>query len=567
MADSTLEMWDKAEARFADIYARYDEDRDLAYLTAYTLTDSEGKAIKETVPITLNDPAVLLNTITSALMGAIRQPEVIGQRNGKPMTERDANKIEEFVQAAFEQADDLLAKRFETTLQAFAVNHLCLRGASARRVWSYADKAGNYVPDILPLDMRFVRYAVGRDGLIWAGYIGRRTPESIYEEYGKVIADSSDVDVICVNTKEDEEVWIKKELISTKKHSWSYVPVVIQLVPSGFSLRDIGYQAHEGEGLFFLNRDLFAENNRIASIEATLALKTVLPPYQIPRSDMGGKPAPYPDKAGKVTEVPVGEEYKLLPVADMNRAAQLARVDLQGAAQRGGVNNIDLGNVSTPTSAVWITVQSELRNKILFPRLQALDFLDQQTAYMLIDQFKNGGFEGEVGRRGMKVSVTPAEMEGDFTFRYRSMTKTREQEIANLAMAQAARGILPEKVILRDVLLAENPDELMAALESQRAEEIDPVIGIIRRAHALVDEAEDMADEKRDAKLIESMMLTERAVQVLESRMMPQPPATTQEPEPVENKPNSNVLVPLLGAGMRGGGGGGNGARQPEVEA
>jgi hypothetical protein len=352
-----------------------------------------------------------------------------------------------------------------------------------------------------------------------------------------------------------EEIYIDGALKKQNPNPLGYPPFVILAPATGFMLRDENYMEHEAEDLFFLNSKLYDEWNRSISIEQTIAMKQIMPPYQKPsKLPPQGEPVPYPDKIGAVNEVAEGEEYHLLQVGDVNNAHRMSVSNIGGALQRGGVNNIDLGNVSQEVSAVWITEQSEIRSKILEPRLQALTTFKAMAGRMLIDQFIKGGYSASLGRAGLQKEYSAGQL-GDpknYSVSYRLMSRSKKQEIANLAMAQGARGIVSQETILTDILQVDDPAGELAKLDAEKAEQADPVLFYLRKACSLADEAETLEGDEAEQKKLESMLMTESGVTILKERQNPQHQQVVEGQKIEQPKPSSN-LVPLLGqGGMKG---------------
>lgn len=562
---TTLELYDSKEDYFKDIWARYDTDKSLIYMDDYTIKDANDKALPKranAISVTLNLAANQARIAARKLIKSEKQLVIEGNKKGRALSDKETSLIEKFANAVMDEANDRLKKRFIPSLKDIAANHLVTRGAHARRIWSYTS-GGVYIPDILPLDMRYVRYEVGNDGLNWAGYQSTRTSGTVYSEYftkenklrSKVesFGDSdTDVEVVAIYNGEVEEVWAGGELISIKEHKFGYTPIVIQVVGTGFMLMDEGYLEHWGESILEMNRKLYGEANRQASVEQSLMMRSLLPSYAQEKKNTTDETVDYPPVQGELVPLPGESKLQAIPTPDLNMASRMAVSRLNSVLTQAGYNDVDLGNMGD-ASAVTISTQAEIREDHLLPFLDALSGLDEQTIEMVIDQVKAGGYSVESGRRGMTLTVKPSDLDGDYTIRYVYMSKDRKQEIANLAMAQVAKAMgLPDEHIIRDIYKYENPAELIAMMETQKAERDDPVIGMVRRAHALVDEAEGRDTDVKNAKLIESMLLTDTAVNVLRNRYNPQPQQIPETMQPgQENKPegSSPSLVPLMGAG------------------
>ncbi len=538
----TLSMVSNKEKDFTSLWERMDEDRDKVQDYKFELRGVSGqwknKPIPGVVNVSMNSAAVFLNVVISQLIETKWQTVVEGRLSGPQQL-----KIENFIDSSMTQADERLQKKGIPGLKNFVSSHICSRGwIGARWIW-YEDN-GVFVPDVLPLDMRYCVYERSPDGFNWVASKSYVSPSVVATELGIEQKGTKDVLLTDFWDGEKEEIWIEKTLVKTNIHKLKYPPFVIIPAPSGFMFLDKGYREYEGESILFMNRDLYDELSRIVSIEQTLNMKKIMPPYQIEVETKGEQPAPYPDVIGAVNEVPPNSLYKLLEQSDINRASQMVRVDMLQALQQGGVNNIDLGNINYPTSAVWITEQTEIRNKILSPRLKALEMFLSQLARMNIDTFIKGGVEADLGKKGSKKHYKPADLGNpdEYSIEYRLMGSNKKQEIANTAIASAIRGTLSEDTIRKDIMMCADPDGEKRKLDVERAEKIDPTIMMFRLACALVDEADQLEGVEADQKRLESMMLTERAVNMLQGGAVPE----SQYESP---RSNPNMIMPLM-AGM-----------------
>ena len=349
------------------LYPRMDKDASLVHLDPYVLTrlDQPDKKIDNVVNVTLNAAGILANSIVAVLLKATTQTVVQGMKNNRPMTDKETSFIEAFLEANYEQIDDILIKQNRAVLRAWLANHLVARGWTGACYFPYLEN-GEYYPDLINWDMRYGSWEYGRKELNWTGYRTPRSPSSINFEYGTpetqdvsrgwvgekgYLAHGEDlIDIVTYLDDEKQDIYIGGVHIKSMKHNWGRVPAIIQATPSGFMLRDKGYMSHEGESIFQFNRDLFGEQNRNASIEQTLGMKSILPPYTEELDNPGvGEPAPYPDKVATITEVPKGSTPKLLQQPDLNNAAIQGHTDINAAIGEGGLNSVDKGDVRMPS--------------------------------------------------------------------------------------------------------------------------------------------------------------------------------------------------------------------------
>jgi hypothetical protein len=546
----TNSLIDSRLLELQELYSRMDATKNLVYLTPYTLMKLDGKSkIERAISVTMNNPAVFANAVISDLVQAKRQIVVEG------LTDEQNHDIETFGENAFAQADEILTRRSgQSGLWGWLCNHVCIRATIGAR-WITTFVNNEFTVDCLPVDMRYCPYVFGRDGLKWAANISYRDASSIKEEYPTANVTGRDIEVRDYWDCEKNEVWIDGRLALRQNNPFEKVPFVIVLPATGFMLRDKGYLAHEAEDLLAFNRGLYDELNRTVSIEQTLGMDIIEPAMEQESSDgdLHTDELPLP---GQTLKVKKGERHLLVPRGDLNNATVTARQDIQKAIEQGGINDIDLGNVSQRVSAVWITEQTIIRSKFEEPRLQALATFYQQAHRMLIEQtLKTVGNRSDlkvnVGKAGKKRGYSPQRF-GDptqYTITYRYMTHSKKEEIANLAIAQAARGILPLSVILKDILMAEDPAGIMRELETEEAHRADPAIALFEMALQYAEEAESLEEPEADIKKLQSMMLTERGCSVIQQQRGV--PTSLQNNNaangPIYDKANSKTLLSLTG--------------------
>lgn len=542
--------------QLSDLYTRMDVTRDQVYNKPYQLKGFDGLPMDNIVNITLPYPSIMANTIINDLMEARRQTVIEGD-----LSNRSKNRVEPFLDDVRAQADEGLRQRGLPKLFDWWCNHVCVRSFIGVR-WISQIIDGVYTVDCLPVDMRWTPFQYGKNGLDWVCHITYRNKGDVESEYPDLKNPPKgelDIEVMDYWDKNDNIIFIDGVEAKKSHNPFGYPPFVISSPATGFMLRDQGYMAHESEDILYLLKDIFSELNRSMSIEQTLGMESIRPPYQKPikPENWDAKPPPAPPKTGQAQKVKEGEEWKLVPRADLNQAFMTGRVDLLKIQQMGGVNDIDLGNVSQTVSAVWITAQTSIRRKFSNPRLACIAEAEAMLARMIIDQIIQGGISVEalVGRIGRKRKYVVADLGNpdNYTITYSLMTHSRTEEISNLAQYEAAGG-LPTRWKLEHILKVENPEAIMREMAIEEARQADPAIGLFEIALQLADEANQLADSiEADSKKIQSKMLTEQCVAIIKQRQMPQPLPTEQvAPAPPKPKSNSNLLIPLLGAGGQG---------------
>ncbi len=569
MADTTWEIIQKRQGQLKELYDRMDKTKDLVYLDPFELKNFKGQKIDHVVNVTGNSPTVFASALISDLMGGRWQVSVEGE-----ITERQASVIEQFADDCWEQADEGLLSKFGlSSLHDWLCNHVCVRSLIGAR-WLVDIVDDMIKVDCVPCDMRWTPFMFGVDGYAWVAPISFLSREELEIEFSELypeelrkISGGSDkiYEVRDYWNSEVNEIWVNKTLLVSQHHNKKQPPFVLTFPPAGYMLRDKGYLKHEAEDIFFQNRDLYPELNRALSIEQTIGMDILFPPYEQEVDDLTAEPAQKPPKSGETLAVKKGQRHTPLQRGDLNNASVAARQDIQRMVQQGGVNDIDLGNISSQVSAVWITEQSEIRNKLIRPRIKALQMFRRQSIRMIINQFITASEDAEgngtflAGKRGKRNKYNVSQMKDPdtYTIDCKLMTRTKKQEVANWAIANTAKGVAPLRVIIRDIIQADDPDAWLRELDIENARNADPAIALFEMAVSYAEEAEDTEDEaEADILKVKSMMLTERGVAIIRERKQPvsQLPEKAAVPQVENTAGNNNSLLPLMGnTGAEGG--------------
>jgi hypothetical protein len=507
---TTVEKVQWAESHIFDgLFKRMDKHRKLL-TEPYVLTDGRGAQLPGQISVTMNDAAVFLNAVQSWIISAIWQTVVEGHISAKQQ-----KLIESFLDDREQMAEERLARSEYGRDAYFTALNICSRGwIGCRRLW-LEDKDGRPYLQVIPIDMRYCTYERNNEDYDWVAVKWTRSRESIQNAYGiSLKPDVLEAEVVDYWEGDREEIWVAGEKAKSNKNNLGYPPFVIVAAPEGFMQLDKGYMVDKGQSIFFLDEKMYAEWNRIISIDQSLAMMALAPPYQR-QPNVGEPDSPYPSEPATVYDVPPPAQpnqdtfYKKVETPDVNMANRMSHNEIGTALMRGGANNLDLGNMEQPTTAIWITEQTEIRNKILSPRLKAIQDYKIACSRMDINQFQQGHFGGKVGRFGNQREYIASQLgePSEYTINYESMTRTRKQEIANIAMFNAATGLSME-TRLKDILKHDDPDGEIARIEGEKAEMADPALFYFRKARSLAREAESLTGLEADAKNFESMRLT-----------------------------------------------------------
>ena len=552
MPDSgNLQKIKDKESEFGDLYARMDTDRDLANKKPFVfeVKDSSGSALPNLQSVTMPIAAMYANAVTSIISGAVTQTVV----ESDTLTDRQKHYIESFLDAIFLEADEGLSQRMMGNLLSWLASHSCIRGSIGARYLYWWDKeSGTWIPDLLPVDMRYCAYDTDRNGLDWVAPLYTRSKAAIQQEYGITITGRNEK-VRDYWDRKVNEVYIADQLVKTTPNKLGYPPFVIQAAASGFMLMDEGYQKYLGESIFFLIRDILPEVNRNASIEQTLNLMSVLPPQQkeVAEIDETAPKTPYPNAPATVYDVIQGQRYSPVQGFDLNRASLQISAELNTIVQECTISGLDVGNLTFPMSNIAIANVTGKRNKILLPRLQTIALFYQAMGRMMIDQYVKAGGNTSLGKTGKRQTFNPAQVDsnsiGDYSLTYKFMTKNKEQETVNLAEAQVAREFYSELDIHKNILETEDPAGAVSRFNADKAAALDPVVALFRLAIDLADEGNDMPGDAGNPKLVESQFVTEQGCAILRQRQTA-PTAVTPTPQIKGN------LTPVLLEKASGGG-------------
>jgi len=575
------DSWQILAKRMKELKARHDlmdESEKLANQEDFHLVSFDGKTyLDNVINVTGNYASTFADAVSSDLMSAHWQTVVEGD-----IPSRTAHNIEQFVDDGFEQIDEQLLNEFGiTSLYAFHCNHVCVRSLIGAQLLSEVEN-GIYKITCTPIDMRWTGWQLGQ----WVAPIFFKNSDEFRDDKDfdvtKIIKNT---DYVFVDhwTNNKHEIWIAKgdtydpttakgDRIFQENNTLGYSPFVIVLPPTGFMLRGKGWIANESPDIFWLNRKLYKEANRSLSIEQTLGMEALRPAYERERENPTSEPSIPPPEAGESLDVRKGERHVPVPRGDLNRASLTGRQDILNQIQTGGISDAELGATSLDRPGIWFARQFEIRHKREKPLFEGLAMMKEGLARMMIKQFIESKESGEllVGRTGRRNKFS-AQMLGDpdkyrISFKYNISSK--EMEIVNLAQAQAARGTVPEKIIIRDILQAEDPDEWERLLELQKAKAANPAIGLLEMSVRYAEEAEELEDEGDKAiKVLQSKILLHDYVMMMRQRLNPQPTdgggKEEQASKAMETKPNLQGLMSM--PKMMGAGGLGRGTPTQEV--
>jgi hypothetical protein len=540
---------------------RFITDYDLLNLKKYTLTDKLGKAIPDIINVTLNKPSIFAGNVISSLGSCLQQTVVTSTKSSV-----DTHYVEEFQDAVFNAANQRIRKRGQASLNSFTDIQLCIRGRAARRIlFRLADKkdvevgdakeVGDLIPDITSWDTRYVTYERGNNDFKWTAYHIDRNWAATEEQYGLLMQKYGvykegehpvKANICDIWTPDHNEVWVEGKQILEQSHDYESTPVVIEAVALGYGniLMEEDRLQHEGESIFFMIRDIVPELNRLVSLLQTLNQKQLLGSMKNITSDTQTEPPDFP----KSMEV-VNVEKDLLPIdyGDARQSAQMVYQILERSLQQGSINDIDLGNLNFPLSAVALVTVGESRDKIYLPRLDAKAYLNQSTAEMITKQIiQTGESSFEIGTPGHKKVFKTDKLEGEYETTYKYFVKSPQLDVAKLTMGDAALKMgVDRETVYTDIMQYEDPKGMIQKYYYELAEKLSPNVLRNRTIIKLLEMAED--DDNEDAARDAQIMAAEIGASLDQIKLG----AEVQPPQP---QPTGEPLLPLLGGGNKVGG-------------
>ena len=501
------------------VFDRMDTDEALYFLKPFKMMQLDGRQEMEDVAnITLNDALIYVQKAISILGGASMQTII----EGKGLSDTKTTKIEQFLNDILYMADENLRKRRMPELDAFINEQLGVRGRSTARVCVRLKPEGDLLADVLPVDSRYYVDDIDDNGIVWAAPWFRQSKARIEREYNKPgdreVRVGKSAEVVDTWTPEMNVVFVDKNIIREQVNPYGYVPFVSVICPSGSSLGTEDAVEHQGESLLWANRDLWDKKNEAVTILRTLNIDSLFRAlqYESSHGENVPKPKKSPYKQKTIHGVEKGGGYKFMPIADIQNATRLYYSVLEASLQRGSLSAIDYGTLMFPLSNIAITQLTGSRNDIFLPRIQAKAQFYQSHDRMVIKQCIDLDQKLEFGQQGSKNSYTKADLEGDYSIKYTFRSISKEQQMADLQFAVAARGVLPDDYIIREIIKAENPTGLLTQLRAERAERIDEVLFLFNSGKSLLEEKNGQKPSLADQ--IGARILRDRIGTILKQR-------------------------------------------------
>ncbi|KKN70401.1 hypothetical protein LCGC14_0430960 [marine sediment metagenome] len=554
MAD-WLDKVQEKEKVFKPLFDRMDKDRDILYSSPFVMMTLDGQREQKDVSnVTLPDGALFAAKAIAKLAGVKRQTMVEAGR--KEMSDEETTAVENFLDDTEYEVDAKLNEEGEWPEFSTHSEGVCINGPIADQILT-REENGIYIPDVRPLDTRYLVYEIGVKEN-WVAYKMFRDKSMVLEQYdvkSQSLQEENNI-ITGIWTNEKEIIYVNKQLANEQDNPYGKPPFVIQMPPSGSALKHRDTKKRQGESIFSLLRDLYPEINWIATLLKTMNYDLLKPPYQeVTEEGRTAKPGKnYPGKAGRVMQVDQQNAYTLIPKPDLKNFTRVFMNMIDRREQMASFSIQDFGSVTFPLPAVSLALLAGSKGELLLSRLWALALLYQQRSRMIIEQYLEINKTLELGAEGHRRKHDPSKLKGEYVIKYRYSSVSKEEQASDAAIANSMGGLVSEDYKRREILKLPDPDGEKMKIRAEQAERMDPVIALYEQGSSLIAQSAkggDRADMK--AKLI---------LRKIESLLRPQPVVQPKTEEPKSPEPaEAKQLIPLFGGG---GGGRGNATQRPE---
>jgi hypothetical protein len=183
--------------------------------------------------------------------------------------------------------------------------------------------------------------------MVWGAPEFRRSKSQIEREYPGVTGGGAYGEVVDLWSSAKNVVYVEKKEVKNEENPYGYPPFVYVICPIGSMFNSVDALKHQGESIFWADRDLWPEMNRTATILQTLTLNALFAAmqYESSHGENMPKPGQSPYKQKTVHGIEKGGGYKPMPVSDIKAAARLFYSVLETRLQRGSLSAIDYGSL------------------------------------------------------------------------------------------------------------------------------------------------------------------------------------------------------------------------------
>ena len=493
-----------------------DDDLDFYNMKLFDTNSIEGTPLGSNFrSFTSNEPRTFADKIISLIVSGeiiINVPYMDSDQGERERFE----KAERFWAGCFESADERLENALRQPLQVQVATQLALRGTCCARVLIRNNADDTSFVDIKPLDPRHSAWQASDEGLIWFCNISTRTVAQIRHEYPKAPLSQGDEEVMDVYDFYDEKfntvlaegttassggVGMYTILKKRTEHGQEEVPVIV--VPGGsYSALKAGpldrttIPAGYGESIYASVRNLYPLLNEVLSIYLELVAKSRDQTFTL-YSDEETRIDENPNESSGVLHLAARDRLAPIEVPQTTRdASQLVGI-IQGMIQRGTLPQTAFGELAFQLSGFAITQLRQSLFSTMEPDLRAMAIFYRKSSIALSDQIVSERvnpmeLSGEDRNRKFFRQVFSAEDLKNIPHpRVKVVPQLPQDDAQRIQLAQALRQgktpLLPDRIILDEILEMQDAGKIMQMVKEQIAEQGHPAAAAIVLAKTMLD--------------------------------------------------------------------------------
>ena len=499
MTDSMKRFKDAFEM-LADAHSRQEEDLDLYHLEPFSVTDLNGVALNDVYNLTSTRPKVYADRLIGMLSNSDVQPKVL--HKGK--ADKVSAELEEKWLFLRNAIDSWLAVQKEPPLLTCLAGRAVLAGSVATVVYPYEEE-GEMIPHVLPWDTQLVGYEIGRKGISIAGYKTTRSKQSILDEYQEEISEKT-AEVVDIWLPDSHEVYVKGKLVKpdNTKHILKYVPVAINLCGSSAWHKTEGYLKYVGESCFGGIRDIIKGYNRLISILNTINMYSFTVAIQFANEQGGqGRLGVEPKEGNMLISTGLNDRFLTLPIPEIRQATLMLKEVLDAEWIYATLPLMEYGEMSNQETVAQITTKAAKTASAIKPFKKAIELQLDDIFTMLMNQLQNRGLPEKIRLKGKLTNIPKADWNDDCTIEHTLNIVSPQQNIANIALAQAMSSFVDLRYLLEHIIQVDDVKGVLDEKERQDVENIIPNLKALRVAQRLLDskDKEEKAEGQEIAKI------------------------------------------------------------------
>jgi len=492
----------KGKDYFQPLWGRYDSDFNLWQIKDHN-NDPDFDHHEGAINRTSNRPRAFADKCQGYLS---RSKMNIRVKPPSPLASSEsvnlASKIERMLRFGFYEADKRLIRLQKPDLKNALIWFDNNRGRIGVRVL-VQEKDGRIIWNYLPLDPRHLIFDVGEDGVLWFACRTWRSRQSVKDNFGVDVdvKDKAPLEVwdywnqeintvICHQAPYDKGSNTLKE---PTPHNLPRPPISLVTVPTNPSIfDDAGVSIKfDGESIYAPNRLQYKQVDQQASLLASHVEALVKQPlihlYDPNIRGDDGKPVTI-DKAlyyaGAMANLPNTHKFMDLPRRDIPRAFEVDYANMQRNEQLATFADVEYGVDQPPHSGTALSLLREDKNKVLLPRLQALQFSYSDICQIACEQLRKQGITVTSkilsGKEYNIEEVTPAELEAakdyymdvDFKLSY----PYEDIQILGLIEMATKLGVIDIDTAREELAQVQDPEAIKMKVAIQKATEQFPEI-------------------------------------------------------------------------------------------